>query len=80
MSAYVAGMKEGVILERPFHMGETLKEGLHLDIEQELKIVEQRKGELQMSKAEEDVEKAAMKELGLQRSELASSFQPTNFY
>ena len=64
-------MREGVILEKPFHMGETLNGGSDLDIEEELKLVEERKGEVQMSNAEEDAEKAAMKELGLQRSELA---------
>jgi len=58
-------------------MGETLNGGSDLDIEEELKLVEERKGEVQMSNAEEDAEKAAMKELGLQRSELA--WIPINF-
>lgn len=78
ISAYVAGMREGVILEKQFYMGETLNGSSGLDIEKELKLVEERKEELLKDNAEKDAEKTAMKELGLQRSELAFSYQPTN--
>ncbi|ONK57159.1 uncharacterized protein A4U43_C10F17210 [Asparagus officinalis] len=68
-TAYVAGVREGIILEKAFHMGETLKGGFDLDIEKELKLVEDKKRELYTdNNAEKDVQRSAMKELGLQRA------------
>lgn len=71
-------MREGIILEKPFHMGETLNGGSYLDIDKEIKLVEEKKEELNMDNAGKDAEKTIMRELGLQRSEFESSFHRTN--
>ncbi|EHA8587555.1 Fatty acyl-CoA reductase 3 [Cocos nucifera] len=67
-SAFVAGMKEGLILEKAFHMGESLKENSYLDIEAELMLVEEKKRELRASRSMEDAETTAMKEMGMKRA------------
>ena len=53
-------------------MGESLQPGYHLDIEAELQLVEKVKTELTASKSsssDKSLEKTAMKELGLKRSD-----------
>nr|XP_010943712.1 probable fatty acyl-CoA reductase 4 [Elaeis guineensis] len=67
-SAFVAGMKEGLILETAFRMGETLKENSYLDIEAELMLVEEKKRELRANRSVEDDETTAMKEMGMKRA------------
>ncbi|XP_010255716.1 PREDICTED: fatty acyl-CoA reductase 3-like [Nelumbo nucifera] len=69
-TAYAAGEKPGIILEKPFKMGETLNGKLSLDIMKELKIVEQGLQDLWAKRATKDEEKLAMKQLGLQRARL----------
>uniref|UniRef100_A0ACD5XZ98 Uncharacterized protein n=2 Tax=Avena sativa TaxID=4498 RepID=A0ACD5XZ98_AVESA len=68
-TAYVAGERQGLIQERPFRAGETLKEGTHLDIDTELKLAKDLKKQLD---ADGDLspkeERKAMKELGLTRA------------
>ncbi|XP_008801227.1 probable fatty acyl-CoA reductase 4 [Phoenix dactylifera] len=68
-SAFVSGMKEGLILEKPFHMGQTLKENSYLDIEAELQLVEEKKRKLHANKSMEDAEDTALKEMGMKRAE-----------
>lgn len=48
-------------------MGETLNAVSSLDIEQEFKLVQAKKIELQTHQATKEEEKVALKELGLQR-------------
>ena len=48
-------------------MGETLKGGSYLDIEAELRLVDKKKRELRAEYATEEVEKLAMKRLGMKR-------------
>uniref|UniRef100_A0A0A9BQ28 Fatty acyl-CoA reductase n=1 Tax=Arundo donax TaxID=35708 RepID=A0A0A9BQ28_ARUDO len=67
-TAYVAGEQEGILLEKPFLMGESLKEGVHLDIESELKMIKETSGELKANCSSERTEKRTMKELGLKRA------------
>lgn len=67
-TAYVADMKQGMILEKPLKMGETLIKNLNLDIEAELALVQEEKKELQNEEGTKDAEKIAMKELGLKRA------------
>ncbi|TVU06687.1 hypothetical protein EJB05_49911 [Eragrostis curvula] len=67
-TAYVAGEQEGLLQEKPLLMGETLKEGTHLDIESELKLIEDTRIELKANCPSERAEKKTMKELGLKRA------------
>jgi alcohol-forming fatty acyl-CoA reductase len=66
-AAYVAGEQEGVVLEKPFRLGETLREGTHLDIESELNLIKETRRELKASRCSEKAERRSMKELGLKR-------------
>ncbi|KAK3123031.1 hypothetical protein QOZ80_8AG0622710 [Eleusine coracana subsp. coracana] len=67
-TAYVFGEHEGLQLEKPFLMGQTLKGGTHLDIESELKLIQQTRRELKENCSSERAEKKTMKELGLKRA------------
>ncbi|CAO2187691.1 unnamed protein product [Urochloa humidicola] len=67
-TAYVAGEQEGIIPERPFHMGETLRKGRHLDIESELNLIKETRRELETNCSLDKAEKRTMKELGLKRA------------
>lgn len=69
-TAFVAGTQEGLLLEKTLQMGETLRQGYYLDIEAELQLAEKVKTELKTSKggSSDQLEKTAMKELGLKRA------------
>ncbi|KAI0531149.1 hypothetical protein KFK09_000702 [Dendrobium nobile] len=69
-TAYVAGVKEGIISEKPFCFGEALNKDLYLDIEGELKLVQERKKKLHEKNSTKDVEKIAMKDLGIERARM----------
>ena len=66
-AAYVAGEQEGIVLEKPFHLGETLTEGTQLDIESELNLIKETRRELKANRSSEKAERRIMKELGLNR-------------
>jgi fatty acyl-CoA reductase len=77
MAAFVSGFREGLILEKPIQPGESLREGTHLDIDAELRLVREVKKQLKataMNSSKDDGdeskvdERKAMKELGLQRA------------
>ena len=69
--AFVAGTQEGLLLEKPLHMGETLRQGYCLDIEAELQLVEKVKTEHIAAKSggSDQSEKTSLKELGFKRSD-----------
>ncbi|PUZ50621.1 hypothetical protein GQ55_6G072100 [Panicum hallii var. hallii] len=67
-TAYVAGEQEGILPEKPFLLGETLREGVHLDIESELNLIQETRREVEANCYSERVEKRTMKELGLKRA------------
>ncbi|VAH55524.1 unnamed protein product [Triticum turgidum subsp. durum] len=67
-TAYVAGEQEGLIPEKPFLMGETLRVGTHLDIESEINLIKEARRELRANCSTEKAEKKTMKELGLKRA------------
>ncbi|KAF7093458.1 hypothetical protein CFC21_095868 [Triticum aestivum] len=67
-TAYVCGEQEGLILEKPFMMGDTLREGTHLDIESELNLIKHTQMELKANCATDKAERKTMKELGLKRA------------
>ncbi|KAK4764940.1 hypothetical protein SAY86_026030 [Trapa natans] len=66
-TAYVSGEREGVIPERPYHMGETLNGVSGLDIDAERRVVEERLEELRAEGASDEAISVAMKELGIER-------------
>lgn len=67
VSAYVAVEKEGLIQEKPLIMGEAQNKNLKLDIEAEVKLVQERLNELNVKGVNQAAQRAAMKELGLER-------------
>ncbi|KAM3345797.1 hypothetical protein ACQJBY_020370 [Aegilops geniculata] len=67
-TAYVVGEQEGLIAEKPFFMGETLRVGTHLDIESELNLIKETKRELRDDGSTEKEEMKVMKKLGLTRT------------
>ncbi|KAF7108819.1 hypothetical protein CFC21_109208 [Triticum aestivum] len=69
-TAFAAGDREGLIMERPFKKGETLREGTYLDIDAELRLVGDVKKELERQDGGDKTkrERKGMKELGLERS------------
>lgn len=67
-TAYIAGEQEGIILEKPILMGETLKVGTNLDIEFELNLIKETMRELKDSCSTEKAGRKTMKELGLKRA------------
>ncbi|CAH9093404.1 unnamed protein product [Cuscuta europaea] len=67
-TAYVCGDRIGIILERPFHLGETLNEHTNLDIDEEKKVIEDKLMELRAQNATEKQVRVVMKILGIQRT------------
>ncbi|XP_041994733.1 fatty acyl-CoA reductase 3-like [Salvia splendens] len=65
-TAYVSGEREGLIMENPCVMGETLNGTHGLDIDVETKLIEETLK--QLDNFDEDSIKSAMIDLGLQRS------------
>ncbi|KAL5583149.1 hypothetical protein UlMin_015591 [Ulmus minor] len=70
-TAYVCGEKEGLILEKAFHMGETLKETCSkLDFDIEKKLVEEKLNELETESAAEATITNTMRDFGMERAKL----------
>ncbi|KAI3706477.1 hypothetical protein L6452_24255 [Arctium lappa] len=67
-TAYVSGEKAGIILETPFKMGETLNGKNDLNIREENNATQERLGQLQVEKADEEAVSSAMKDFGIQRT------------
>ncbi|KAG5515754.1 hypothetical protein RHGRI_036712 [Rhododendron griersonianum] len=67
-TAYVCGEREGVILERPFAMGETLIGTSGLDIWVGKQLVEEKLRDVRAEEATEEAVTAAMKKFGIQRN------------
>ncbi|CAN6203827.1 unnamed protein product [Urochloa humidicola] len=70
-TAYVVGERQGLIMERPFKQGETLREDdaqLRLDVDAELRLARECQRQLAADDAEQKNERKAMKELGLARA------------
>lgn len=66
-AAYVYGEREGLILETPCVMGETLNGTHGLDIDAEKELVEETLKQFKVDNLDEDSVKSAMKDLGLLR-------------
>ncbi|CAL5080169.1 unnamed protein product [Urochloa decumbens] len=70
-TAYVVGERQGLIMERPFKQGETLREDdpqLRLDVDAELRLARECQRQLAADDAKQKNERKAMKELGLARA------------
>ncbi|XAR60116.1 Long-chain-fatty-acyl-CoA reductase [Bertholletia excelsa] len=67
-TAYVSGERAGLITEKAYEMGETLKGTSQLDIDTEMKVAEERLSQLQAQKTAQTEITKAMKDLGLQRA------------
>lgn len=67
-TAYVAGEQEGILLEKPFLMGEALRKGARLNIESEINLIKETRRDLKAKCCSEKAEKRSMKELGLKRA------------
>ncbi|XP_076893981.1 alcohol-forming fatty acyl-CoA reductase-like [Bidens hawaiensis] len=68
-TAYVSGEKPGLMLETPYHLGESLNGTPGLDIDEERKIVEDKLKELKSdNNSSHKSIKIAMKDLGMQRA------------
>lgn len=67
ISAYVCGEKEGLLLENPYHMGETLNGTTGLDIDNEIRLVHEKLKELRAEEASERAITLALKDFGLKR-------------
>ncbi|VAH70836.1 unnamed protein product [Triticum turgidum subsp. durum] len=62
------GEQEGLIAEKAFFMGETLRVGTHLDIESELNLIKETRRELRDAGSTEKDERKVMEKLGLKRA------------
>ncbi|XP_027343512.1 fatty acyl-CoA reductase 3-like [Abrus precatorius] len=69
-TAYVCGERGGLILEDPYHFGDSLNGVDGLDIDAEKKIVCDKLGELREQGATEREIKIAMKDLGISRAKV----------
>lgn len=69
-TAYVCGERGGLILEKPYHFGDSLNGVSGLDIDEEKKIVCDKLDELREQGATEDEIKVAMKALGITRAKV----------
>ncbi|KAG8387515.1 hypothetical protein BUALT_Bualt02G0029100 [Buddleja alternifolia] len=67
-TAYVCGEKEGLVLETPFKVGDTLNGTCGLNINTERHIVEEKLKELQSHNASQKNISSTMKDLGIQRA------------
>ncbi|KAF2933515.1 hypothetical protein DAI22_04g088800 [Oryza sativa Japonica Group] len=68
-TAYVAGEQAGLLLEKPFQIGEALRQGYTLDVEAEVQLVDRIKSKLRIkSSIHNKLEKTTMKKLGLKRA------------
>ncbi|AES75250.2 fatty acyl-CoA reductase [Medicago truncatula] len=70
-TAYVCGEPKGLVIEKPFFMGQTLKGGsLKLDIKLEKKLIEEKISELKAENANEETINSVMKNFGMIRANL----------
>ncbi|CAL9247760.1 unnamed protein product [Arabidopsis halleri] len=69
-TAYVCGEKSGLIMETPYHMGETLNGVIGLDINQEQKLVKEKLNQFEATGALPETITQAMKDFGLARAKM----------
>ncbi|XP_022753766.1 alcohol-forming fatty acyl-CoA reductase-like [Durio zibethinus] len=69
-TAYVCGEKEGIIVEKSYHMGEPPNGMYELNIDKEMKIVKEKLNQLRLQNATEEAITLAMKNFGIKRARL----------
>ncbi|XP_061342397.1 fatty acyl-CoA reductase 3-like [Gastrolobium bilobum] len=69
-TAYVCGEGEGLVLENPYHLGDSLNGVVGLDIDAEENVVRDKLAELRQHGATEYEIKVVMKDLGISRAKL----------
>ncbi|XP_031100999.1 fatty acyl-CoA reductase 3-like [Ipomoea triloba] len=69
-TAYVSGIKEGLIAETPYKMGEALNGKSGLDIDEEKRVIEEALRDLTRDNASQESITSAMKDLGIQRARM----------
>ncbi|KAK2433746.1 alcohol-forming fatty acyl-CoA reductase [Trifolium repens] len=72
-TAYVCGDAKdghGILQEKPFEMGQSLKEDFKLDVHKEMDLIERKLAELQAMNVDENATKFAMKDYGMERANL----------
>ncbi|CAA7061090.1 unnamed protein product [Microthlaspi erraticum] len=69
-TAYVCGERSGLILEKPFAMGETLNGKTKVDIHAEMQLVQENSKQLKEQGSSSEEINEAMKDLGLKRAKL----------
>ncbi|KAH6773051.1 Jojoba acyl CoA reductase-related male sterility protein [Perilla frutescens var. hirtella] len=67
-TAFVSGEREGLILESPYKIGETLNGRDELDIDEEKRLIDETLKHLKAHNSSEDSINSAMKALGIQRA------------
>ncbi|ONI01192.1 hypothetical protein PRUPE_6G126900 [Prunus persica] len=69
-TAYVCGEKDGLLLENPYHMGETLNGTSGLDIDSEIRQVQEKLRELRAEGLTEQTITSDLKDFGLKRANI----------
>ncbi|KAM7268158.1 hypothetical protein ACFE04_010324 [Oxalis oulophora] len=69
-TAFVGDLREEILMEKPFHMGQTLSKTNKLDIDMEKKVIENKLNDLRQQRTSEEEIKRAMKDLGIERGRL----------
>ncbi|KAF5744863.1 hypothetical protein HS088_TW07G00444 [Tripterygium wilfordii] len=69
-TAYVCGEREGLLSEKSFYMGETLKGTTKLNVYAEKKIVEENLKQLNAQNATEKTITSTLKDLGMKRAKI----------
>ncbi|XP_010535677.1 PREDICTED: fatty acyl-CoA reductase 1-like [Tarenaya hassleriana] len=69
-TAYVCGEKSGLLMEKPFAMGETLNGNDKLDISTEMEVMRQKLKELRNQECSEEEITNSLKDLGMKRAKL----------
>ncbi|KAM7528097.1 hypothetical protein LguiB_031507 [Lonicera macranthoides] len=67
-TAFVCGQREGLILEKPIKMGESLNGALGLDVDAEKKLVEETLNDLLSKEATQEAITTTLMDLGIQRA------------
>ncbi|KAM7268810.1 hypothetical protein ACFE04_010976 [Oxalis oulophora] len=69
-TAFVGDLREEILMEKPFYMGQTLSKTNKLDIDMEKKVIENKLNDLRQQRTSKEEIKRAMKNLGIERGML----------
>ncbi|KAM7267800.1 hypothetical protein ACFE04_009966 [Oxalis oulophora] len=69
-TAFVGDLREEILMEKQFYMGQTLSKTKNLNIDVEKKVIENKLNDLRQQRTSEEEIKRAMKDLGIERGRL----------